>query len=476
MALFAGALFFSPSASPFVSGILAGVLLSWLLGGLFLASLYFQKKSPDALAKRADRVLGLRDDLLTLSETDSGQSGLWQKASEKKTEQRMAALDLQRDWPVGISRAAVGTLGLAILLTAGVAWLGGSKLILARQEQAQQETARQVRVAAAQEVLKDWKDFVQLTDDQELKKLFTEARGLEEAVQNKDPMAAMLEMNRIEEKMTALEAAIEKDSLAPQAGQIAEALEAFEGMSAMSAALRNKDFAVAESEAGKLNAKLASDPKGKSDLRRDAAVAEMLSAEAKKASDRGNQDLSEALAQMCKAATTSAGKGSVPNEQITAPAKSLQGQFDQENSRQNRGRAAGIAKNQLENLRRGLRGEKEGQLGMSTSLCESFSGKSGLKAGSSPGGEPRGEATELAAAGVQESLSGVQGDGESETRSLNSTTGVAGSTAAAKPMAISDYVELSKKAVQDENIPLAHRQVIRSYFERIRPVTESPTP
>jgi len=473
------ALFFFGASQKFVAWILSGVFAVWVGGLIVLGVRYLQKPSAAALAKRADNVLGLPDDLLSLSELPETEGvSAWRESAWQRTRDILASCNLDQAWPVKPSRAALLTLLAAIVLTGGVSWLGVFKFGQEGARIAQEEAAHQVRIAAAQEVLQDWKEFVKLTDDEELKKLFTEAAQLQKAIENKDPMAAMLEMNRIEEKMNAMEEAISKDSLSAQAAQMAEAFEAFEGMGAMSAALRNQNFEAAEKEAEKLAAKLAKDPNGQTELRRDEAVAEMLAAQSKTASSRGNNSLSEALSQMSESASQSGQKGSVPNPQLSPPVKSLQNQFAQEASRKNRGRAASMSKDQLDALRRRLRGESECEGMKLPSLCKACIGNKpgGLKAGSSPGGPPQAEQTELAEAKVQESASGQQGEGESETRTLSSATGTGAAVGGGRKANFSDYVELSQKAVADENLPLAHRRVIQTYFERIRPVAENKTP
>jgi hypothetical protein len=73
---------------------------------------------------------------------------------------------------------------------------------------------------------------------------------------------------------------------------------------------------------------------------------------------------------------------------------------------------------------------------------------------------------------MTEQLTGVAGDGESEVRTLADTQGSATAASVGREQAFAEYAELSKQAVADENLPLAHRRLIRTYFERIRPVAD----
>ncbi|CAN5716972.1 hypothetical protein BH09VER1_BH09VER1_34290 [soil metagenome] len=471
------ALFFLPTSFPLIATALYGITAAWMTAAILFGWCLYRRLSTSTLAKRADSALSLPDDLLSLSELDQAED--WRKAALVQTRRKIEELDLKKQWPVTWSRSTLLTGIAAVVLTGILCWQSWLANTQVRDKIARQQAEVTARVAAAEDVLRDWKEFAKNTDDPELKKLFTEAANLREAMQNKDPMAAMLEMNRIEGQMTKLQETVDKESMAPQAGRLAEALEAFEGMGAMSAALRNQNFGEAANEAEKLSQKLASNPDGSSNLRRDAAVAEMLSNESKTAASRGNQNLSDALSQMSQAASQSKQPGSVENNQLAPPTKSLQSQFSQEANRKNRGMAMSLSKSQLDTLRRRLRGDEECKESTIPSLCKSCCNSpkpGGSKAGTANGGDPKNEQTQLAAAATQESVTVQAGDGESEKRTTSATSGSGASAAGGKPATFADYAELSRKAVEDENLPLAHRQVIRTYFERIRPVAEPTKP
>lgn len=474
-----GVLGFSPPSLLVISAVFYVLGACWILLLTTLAWRFLKKPRLSSVVKRADHVLQLSDELLCFSEVAPEKQEEWVRTAFDKNRERLQSIDLKKNWLIKIPRATVLTAWAAVCLTVLVLWQGWSVGRAEQEKIAAQLEDREARVAAAEDVLQDWKDFTELTEDEELKKLFSEAAHLREAIKNNDPMAAMLEMNRIEASLSKMQDTVAQESLSPQAERMAEALEAFEGMSGMSAALRNKNFAAAENEAEKLSRKLAGAPKETSALRRDAAVAEMLASESKTAANRGNQNLSDALSQMSQAAAQAGKPGSVPNDQLSSPTKALKDQFAQENSRQNRGRAMALSKEQLEALRRRLRGEEDDGAPKPPSLCQSCLGgdkPGGKKAGTAPGGDPKGEETNLAQAGVTENGQAAIGEGESETRTLSSTAGSGAQVAAGKPTAFSDYAELSQKAVADETLPLAHRRVIRTYFENIRPVAETSKP
>ena len=446
--------------------------LAWLVGIAAVGIRLMRRPSLGSLAKRADAVLNLPDDLLVLSELKEGQENEpWRIATWQKLEDVLGKLNLREAWPVKLSRRSGWALGAAVIVTALTVWLGAVRLGQDNARLAREAAEKAERIAAADEMLKDWKEFAEQTHDPELKKLFTDAEKLREALQQKDPMAAMLAMDRLDQQLGALQAEIDKDSMSSQAGGIADAMESFAGAGAMSAALRNQNYEQAAREAEKLREKLAKKPEESTEVKREAASSEMLQTEAQNASNRGNQNLSNTLNELSKLAKT----GSVPNKRLQGLMQKLGEQFAMEEARQGRGLAARLSKKQMELLRRKLRGEdpKEGLL---LSLCQSCLGRGGNRAGNGSGGDPRGTPTELASAGVQERVTGTMNDGETQVTVTSSASGTGTSVSGGRKATFSDYVELSQKAVADENLPLAYRQVIRAYFEKIRPVAETPTP
>lgn len=462
-----------PSTREGLQILAALTAFSWLTAGGLLLAVYCRSPTLSKLAKRVDAVLALPDDLLSLIEQPQSPDP-WREATLKKVQKHLDGLDLQKSWPLRAPRWTWPSGMAALLLTFAIASVGWMKWTAESQRLAALAAAQEQRVAVAEELMKDWEEFAAQTEDPELKKLFIEAAKLKEAFKDTDPRASMLAINELQSKMQEMESAIANESLASQAEQMAEALEAFEGMAAMSAALRNQNFEAAAREAEKLAAELKQDPNGQTALRREAMVAEMLATESKKAGQRGNKNLEQTLSQFANSAQTA--KGSTPNSELAPPTESLRNQFSQEAARQNRGRAASTGKQQLDSLRERLQGESPEDSPF-PSLCKSLGDKPGGQgAGSSTTGSATGDATELPEAGVQESLTGKMSEGDSEIKTTASSSGSATAIGGGKPSDFSQYAELSQQAVADENLPLAHRRVIRTYFERIRPIAETPKP
>lgn len=99
-------------------------------------------------------------------------------------------------------------------------------------------------------------------------------------------------------------------------------------------------------------------------------------------------------------------------------------------------------------------------------------GEEGRGIGDGAGSDVLAQETEAMAPGIADSLTGTLGEGESATSVTSTATGTGGNIAASRESALAQFDELSRSAVSDESMPMAYRQSIREYFERIRPVEE----
>jgi len=474
-ALFASllALCFGPSTYSWIMGVGGGAILLWMIAGLAIFLTLHREPPVSTLAKRADSVLGLSDDLLSLSEMKSSEG--WQALGWQRTMERIDTRELSSRWPVSLSRISKWSFAACLVLSLGVGSMAWWKF---HQETTRLEAiaaASQERLEQAEELLQDWEQFAEIAEDPALKQIFAEAAQLREALRNPDPTQALLELHRVEQQMSAMVSSLNSQSMALQSANIAEALESFEGLSALGAAIRNQDFARATEEAGKASQSLDKNPNGSSALNRGEATAENLARESQAASQRGASDLSDALQQFCQNAGQ--GRRSVPNQELKKSVNQLKNLLAQESMCQSSCNAAKLGMQQIAALRRRLQeGCKEGN--PIPSLCNSPIGMAcrGKNAGSSAGADPIGEQTTLLDPAVAAQATVQMGEGESEIKTTSASSGGGVVSQTAQPVAFSEYVELSQKAVEDENLPLAHRRVIRRYFERIRPTSQSANP
>lgn len=471
----AGSLLFAVTLAVFPippSGLLA-ILIAfaflWVAAAAFLMRAYFKNPHGIDVAKRADHVLGLSDDLMALSEFPSGAgTDTWKRAAFERA--GAAVSKAHANWKPSLKRAdrALLALACAAALLAGYFAVGQATRI--SREMAERDAGRDQRQQAAKEILEDWEEFSQSTDEPELQKLFAQAANIREAINQDDPMQAMLEINRVQAGIQSLIETISASSLAPHAGKIAEAMESFEGAGAMAAAMRNANFESAAREAEKLAGNLQTN--STSAIRRADATSEMLANESAAAARRGNSALSETLSQLSRLAKSHAPSAAIPNKDLQPCAGKMADHLKQEAARQACQRAASIGKSQLDALRAGLRGESPEP---TASLCKNPGNQTGgQQAGSGTDGNPASDPTDLASPSSALLAQSAAGEGESQITESRTASGSAGKASADRQSGTPDYFELSMKAVADESLPLAHRRTIRTYFERIRPIAESP--
>jgi hypothetical protein len=472
LSLFAGVIFLTIPArhmsTLLVGGIVGGI---WLLTLAVAAAIWLRRPDPKRVALRADRVLDLADDLLSLNELPP--DAPWTAPNRAAAESALDSKSIISRWPLRFAPRSGMSALLALVISAGSLWIGVTRANSSMRENARLSAARDERIREADPVFEDWKEFVEQSDDPELKKLFTEAQKIREAMKELDPMEAMKEMNAVQEKIASLQESLDAQSLAAQSDAVAEALESFDGLGELSAALRKQDFQAAAEAAAKQADAAEKSPEAKLDVKRADATSEMLATQANTAQNRGNDQLSDSLNQLSKLASNrDAKRGDLKN-----PLKKLSSQLDLECKRKQCNSLAKLGRDQIEQLKRQMRGEE--CTSECLSLCQSLSEMQkpgGSKAGTQAGGDPIGDETKLANAAFTESAPAGMGEGESEITVQSSANGSGAAAGPERATSFSAYDELSRKAVTDESLPLAHRSVIRKYFERIRPIAGSKTP
>ena len=141
----------------------------------------------------------------------------------------------------------------------------------------------------------------------------------------------------------------------------------------------------------------------------------------------------------------------------------------------------GQAKRDAEKQRLGTQLAQMGQckesLGSGQNLARGMSlvpklasqGPPGKGAGSEIDPNRFGAETKLASERSEEKLTGSITEGDSEITTEKTGEHSREATAAARKAGFTEYEKLSREVIEDESIPLAHRQAIRKYFEMIRP-------
>ncbi len=436
----------------------------WIaLGSLFLTAdvaLFWQIDRRRVLL-RLDRQLGLADASISSSELSGEAPDEWRRKQLGHTISILENRSWNSFWPhrwprlTGLATVALMAFG-AVLLTAYFAEKAAAQPTMTPFQQAQFKDL--------EAVFKDWDEAGRKFDDPELRKTLEELQPLREKMAQGQltEKEAMIALSRVETKLEAARQQLMAKSLEPAAAELAAAFDPLQGMSAMSAALRRKDFAEAEKLAAEQAEKLGQPDAKLPDGAQDSTNQERMANTANNLQQRGQEAAAQALQQ--------AQQGMKQGD----PKKMGEGMNGLKQSFGNQ------AKRDAEKQRLSLQLSQMGQcknclgegkcLAKGMSLIPKLAGKPGGKgAGSDTDLNRFGAETQLASNRTEEKLTGQLGEGDSETTTEKTTEKMREAASGARQASFHQYEKLSREAVEDESIPLAHRQAIRKYFELIRP-------
>lgn len=452
------AAFFFPKAAIAI-GVVAAVLIVAAL--VWLAASWFQPVSDLAAARAVDSHFGLPDNALSSSELKTDAGAEWLRLQHEDTATRLKNLDWKSRWPIIWPKFSAAAGGAVLLLAAILA----TRIILLPSAEAAIPTTRADDAASIEEMLADWEKAAEMTDDPELKELVAELRPLRDELPKMNEREMLLALSKLENKLEALRDAASKDSMEASAGDMASALQNVDGMGALAAALRRKEFEkaaeLAEKEGKKLDEKGAKIPGGAD----SASTQQQMSKASEKLSQSGQGQASEAMSQAREGAQNNNPSQMAKGMKALGQCLSKAGQSQAAKAR------LGLQLAQLGQCKGGM-GQCEGQgAGMSLTV-KLGQGKKGKGAGSEIDPNREKDATDLGSQRSQENLTGVASEGDSETETLSSDTPGSEAQRDGREAQFAKYEKLSQQAIADENLPPAYREAIRKYFEAIRPATE----
>lgn len=435
---------------------LGATILGWMA---VLLGVWFWPVDESRAARQADRQFGLPDDTLTAQELCSAQGEGWLRLQHEDAQVRRGALDWAA-WPVQWPRWSA-LAGLAVIvLAAGLA----VRLTLHAPEPPPVAAAGLTDEAAAiEEMLQDWEKAAEWTADQDLKDLLAELQPLREQLPAMNEREMFLALSKMETRLEALRNAADRESLEALAADLAAAFEPVEGQGALAAALRRKDFGKAAREAEKEAEKLARDGARIPEGANQPAAGEATKQAARKLDESRHSAAASALREIRR--------GAEKND----PSAMCQGMgklgqcLAREASRQAARQRLGLQLAQVGQCKGGL-GRKESLaacLSLMPKLSQSMA--SGQGAGSATDPNRLGDPTALASERLEESLAGVLSEGDSETETLSSDVPGGEAPRADRAAQFAHYEKLSRQAIADEDLPPAHRETIRKYFEAIKP-------
>lgn len=307
-----------------------------------------------------------------------------------------------------------------------------------------------------QEDLRKLQEFQQEQQDSDLKQLLESMnRNLQELSKaGTTPREAFAQLSQMESSLQQLQKQINDPATAEQLKEIGEALSLSADMSSAGKALAKGDLQKAEAELSKLSAPSL-------DRQTQRAVAEKLKQVQKGSEQSGKaQATGEAAGKMAEGLESgNSQKFQEGAKGLASEARRLANQKKLSELLQQQAQSLAQARSEVESEARNV---AQGQ------------GKGGNKAGKGTAGEPQGEKTAQKAAGKELRLTGENtGMGETDTEK---TEGEQQEQVAEREYRknAEKFEALSEAALESEPIPAGQKQLIRRYFQMIRPKSDEP--
>ena len=348
-------------------------------------------------------------------------------------------------WSAGLSAV------VALLL-----WIGGgtnneveAKPVLALSSQ-QSIELRETMLPELEEALKE-------VEDPEIEKLLEELREKveemeSEIVEENDLMATLSEM---EQALADAREAMQLEWTDATMKALAAAIKPSDELKNAAASMESENYEKASEQLE------AVDPKKMGDKQRR-AVADNLKKMLAKLDPGQNGELSETISQLAE------GLESKNTSQCKKCLGKLAGQCKKQGQCKKIGQCMSCQLNRLAQCKGQCRGQCNSNIAKK-------SNSPSTKAGKAASGQPLGsEATKINSSRNEEQLTGVQGEGPSETEILQAPEG---EQEAARKFA-GKYDEFKRQAeavLNSEPLPMGHRETVRTYFEAIRPNGEEAT-
>lgn len=404
-------------------------------------------------AKVIDSYYGLKDRALTALQFEKAAGEDPVRALQlQDAERHLAQVRPAECAPVAAPRQATQAAAIFLGLTLGLLWysefgmpraVAATSLPLAVQ---QATLLRETMLPEIEQLAKEQEDPELEELAQELNELVAalEKEGLEEV----DMMATL---SKMELSLSEAREAMKMEMADAQFASIAGAMQPASAMRQAAAAMMSGDYDKASEQLEKLDASKLSDKERR-------AVADNLKKYAAKLSPGQQGQLSEAASQLQE------GLENQDASQCKSGVSKLAGLCKTQGLKKKIGECMACQLNRLSQCKSECRGQCNTP-GNNVAKTDKPSQKWGMGKSGKANGD---EATELASSRRQEQLTGQQGDGPSESETIESPEG---EQDAVRQYA-QRYREFRKQAeavLDREPLPLGHRETVRQYFENIRP-------
>ena len=444
-----------------------------IIGFSFAASLltiYTQAPPDHRILAMVDQRLDLPDEMLSAGELDETSS--LARMQHAIAEQHTRKIDWRQAWPVRPARYFNIAIVAVVLLGSMLGYTSWVEGLANHMTPPPNKVA--VRATAFEEVLEDWEKAAEFDEAAEFEEFAEKLRPMIEQMKEGDmtEREVALELASLEQQMKAKQEALEQTSWDDLTSEMAEAAENIEGLSGMAAALRQQDYERASKEANEAAKKLDQQKRPAVSKNNAEKTAQQLGELGKRMQRRGNQPMAGAMSQMQQGAKQQS------NQKMAKGLQQMRQGMQQQGKQQSKSRSLSKGLAQLGKMKemnaKGM-GMMPG-LGKGQGLMVMMPGQGqqpgGQEAGTGQGSQPGGPETSLDANRETVQLSGIKGEGESEVTTMESQEGSASQVASGKSASFAEYEKLSFEAINNENLPLSHREVIRRYFQGIRPTQE----
>ena len=421
--------------------------------GLLLGAVR-RSDSRDA-ARVVDRHYDLKDRSITALQFQEEESpDTIRRLQVAETEKQLARVDASECVPISASvsqlRWAAGLAAAVLVVLLAGSWFAPeteaeSVLLLA---QSQTSDLRETMIPELEELAKEQEDpeLDKLVEELEEKLEEMESQALDEA----DLLATLSEM---EQSLAEARDALKLDMTDTMMKALAAAMKPSDEMKKAAEAMEAEKYDEASDQLKQVDPEMISDKQRR-------AVADNLKKMLSKLQPGQQGQLSESISQLAE------GLESKNASECKKCLSKLASQCKKQGQCKKVGNCMSCQLNRLSQCKSQCRGQCS-----SNNVAKSKSPS--LKAGKGASGKPFGDkATELDSTRSQEQLTGVQGEGPSETEILQAPEG---EQQAARQYAArySKFRREAEAVLNTEPLPMGHRETVRTYFEAIRPSSET---
>jgi len=424
---------------------------------------FVRSYSFSSAARMIDRHYHLKDRILTTTALLRRKNRtLMEQLQIDDTAKHIVAVRPRRVYPIRLPKMFWIAIGIFALNFAGTAIIHSrSHLPSGDVESVVQVVLPEENTALLEEIVAKIEELTQThTDEQSLPKLFEQLEVLTYRFETThlDTREMLMTLSEMEDAFQAALDSLQLETMDELLAELAKTLELADQTLPISRALEKGDYSLAASELKKLDAEtLAS-----LSLPERNAMSEQMQAIADEAEERSQTSLQEAAQKMSDALKDGNG------ELCKSATDALANEVEKHGIRKGIGKD--LANQQME-------------LGMMKAECgAAMSGGKGTEesetasdtwGGGAAGNPTAGQETQLEGQRQQEMLTGMLGEqGESQTEVIESQEMTETRSLRQYQEQYRQYQRLSEAVLDSEPIPLGQRQVIRRYFESIRPRSE----